>query len=57
MMVLFPETQLKAQEEIDQVIGSNRLPVIKDRDQLPYVDALVKEVFRIFTVVPMGERC
>jgi len=53
-MVLYPECQIKAQEEIDRVIGSNRLPTVADQERLPYVNALVKEALRIHTVVPMG---
>lgn len=41
MMTLFPEVQKKAQEELDRVIGPDRLPEFKDRDQLPYINALV----------------
>ncbi|KJZ72337.1 hypothetical protein HIM_08263 [Hirsutella minnesotensis 3608] len=53
-MVMFPEVQKKAQEEIDRVIGSERLPNHSDRDQLPYLDALTKEVSRWSPVTPMG---
>lgn len=41
-MVLHPEVQQKAQEEIDRVIGSDRLPSHSDRENLPYVDGIVK---------------
>ncbi|KAH6995360.1 cytochrome P450 [Ilyonectria destructans] len=53
-MTLHPEAQRKAQAEIDQVVGKNRLPNLSDRDSLPYVDALVKEVLRWHPVAPMG---
>lgn len=53
-MVMFPEVQRKAQEEIDRVIGPGRLPCLEDRGQLPYIDALTREVGRWSTVVPMG---
>ena len=39
-MTLFPDVQKKAQEEMDRVIGPNRLPKMSDRAALPYVDAL-----------------
>jgi len=53
-MTLFPDVQKKAQAEIDAVVGNDRLPKFTDRSQLPYVDALAKEVFRWNTVVPLG---
>ncbi|KAI0072612.1 cytochrome P450 [Panus rudis PR-1116 ss-1] len=53
-MTLYPEAQQKAQAEIDSVIGSDRLPGLADRDQLPYVEALVKEVFRLNPVAPLA---
>jgi cytochrome P450 len=53
-MTLFPDVQKKAQAEIDAVVGNDRLPKFTDRSQLPYVDALVKEVLRWNIVVPLG---
>ncbi|KAL1948477.1 hypothetical protein VTO73DRAFT_12552 [Trametes versicolor] len=52
-MMLFPDVQRKAQWEIDAVVGGDRLPRIEDRDQLPYVGAVLKEVLRWRPVVPM----
>jgi hypothetical protein len=45
-MVLHPEYQLKAQEELDKVIGTARLPEFADRESLPYVECVYQEVFR-----------
>ncbi|KAI1826768.1 cytochrome P450 [Xylaria intraflava] len=53
-LTVSPDVQRIAQEEIDRVVGRDRLPTMADRDDLPYVDALVKEVYRWYTVVPMG---
>jgi len=53
-MTLYPEVQRKAQEEIDGVVGTDRLPSFQDRQNLPYVDAIVKEVLRWHPVAPMG---
>lgn len=53
-MIQFPEVQKKAQEEINRVIGMNRLPQIEDRDKLPYVESVVKEAFRWSPAVPLG---
>jgi cytochrome P450 len=53
-MNLYPEAQRKAQEEIDLVVGTDRLPGFKDREKLPFVDAIFKEVLRWHPVAPMG---
>ncbi|KAK7458752.1 hypothetical protein VKT23_009754 [Stygiomarasmius scandens] len=53
-MVLFPEVQRKAQEELDRVIGLHRLPSVQDRDHLPYIAAVQKEIYRWRTIVPLG---
>ncbi|KAK0479586.1 cytochrome P450 [Armillaria novae-zelandiae] len=53
-MVLFPEVQVKAQAEIDAVVGIDRLPGFDDRERLPYINALVLEVSRWHSVVPTG---
>ena len=53
-MTLYPQVQQKAQEEIDRVVGNKRLPKMDDHDNLPYVNALVKEVLRWHPVGPMG---
>lgn len=46
MMILHPEVARTAQQEIDTVIGRDRLPNFEDRPSLPYVDCIVKEVLR-----------
>ncbi|KII86266.1 hypothetical protein PLICRDRAFT_93731 [Plicaturopsis crispa FD-325 SS-3] len=53
-MTLYPEVQKQAQAEIDTVVGTHTLPTYTDRERLPYVDALVKEVLRWNTVVPLA---
>jgi cytochrome P450 len=53
-MILFPDASKKAQEEIDQVVGSDRLPGWDDSENLPYVRALVKEVLRWRAVNKFG---
>ena len=45
-MVLHPEVYRKAQEEVDQVIGADRLPTSADVDSLLFVNCIIKEVFR-----------
>ncbi|KAJ3509589.1 hypothetical protein NLJ89_g5143 [Agrocybe chaxingu] len=53
-MVLYPDAMRKAQEEMDAVIGPERLPKYSDRDNLPYTNALIMEVMRWHAVAPLG---
>ncbi|KAH7720059.1 Protein CYP-14A3 [Aphelenchoides avenae] len=41
-----PDVQRKAQEEIDQVVGSERLPSVADKSNLPYLGAVIQEILR-----------
>lgn len=52
-MVLHPEVQIKAQEEIDRVVGDSRLPDFSDREKLPYVEAVYLETLRWRPTVPL----
>jgi cytochrome P450 len=53
-MALYPEVQRAAHAEIDAVLGDSRLPDFSDEDKLPYVGAVLKEVFRWHPVAPLG---
>ncbi|KAF8752322.1 hypothetical protein RHS01_07760 [Rhizoctonia solani] len=53
-MLHHPEVQKAAQDEIDRMVGSNRLPGFTDRDSLPYVEAIYKEVLRWQPLAPIG---
>ncbi|KAF9446025.1 cytochrome P450 [Macrolepiota fuliginosa MF-IS2] len=53
-MVSYPQVQKKAHEELDRVLGHGRLPEFADKDSLPYLDAIVKEVFRWKPTTPIG---
>ncbi|KAI1792771.1 cytochrome P450 [Ganoderma leucocontextum] len=46
-LVRNPEVLKKAHEEIDRVVGRDRLPTLDDRPNLPYVEAIIAEVARI----------
>ncbi|KZS91604.1 cytochrome P450 [Sistotremastrum niveocremeum HHB9708] len=54
LMTLNPDAQKRAQDEISSVVGSDRLPQLSDRERLPYVDALIQEVFRFHPGGPLG---
>jgi cytochrome P450 len=45
-MLLHPEVQKKAQQEVDSVVGCDRLPDFLDIPHLRYLSAVVKEVLR-----------
>jgi hypothetical protein len=45
-MLIHPEVQLRAQEEIDSIVGVDRLPDFSDIPRLPYLSAIVKETLR-----------
>ena len=45
-MLHFPDVYHKAQEEIDRVIGHERLPELADRVALPYFEAVIMELYR-----------
>ncbi|KAI0330737.1 cytochrome P450 [Cubamyces sp. BRFM 1775] len=53
-MLLHPEVQKRAQEELDIVVGPDRLPQFTDRASLPYVNAVVKEALRWHNITPFG---
>ncbi|KIJ14474.1 hypothetical protein PAXINDRAFT_24300, partial [Paxillus involutus ATCC 200175] len=53
-MVLNPNVQSKAQEEIDRVVGSGRLPNFDDRPNLPYVEGVYLETLRWRPALPLA---
>ncbi|KAF9784339.1 cytochrome P450 [Thelephora terrestris] len=54
LMALHPEFQKKAQKEIDQLLGRDRLPTLADQDDLPYIWAIVKEIYRWHVPLPIN---
>ncbi|KAL1707952.1 cytochrome P450 [Schizophyllum commune] len=50
----YPEVQAKAQAELDAVVGRERLPTPADRDSLPYIGAICKELDRWIPVAPLA---
>ena len=48
-MVLYPAAAKKAQAELDRVIGKDRLPVLGDRPDLPYITAFL--MVRCFDII------
>ena len=54
-MLSFPEHLKKAQEELDRVVGPDRLPSWEDEEQLPYLMACIKESMRLNPAATIGE--
>ncbi len=50
-MLKHPEVQRRAQLEIDEVVGTDRLPTFDDIEDLPYVRGVCAEVLRCVVAV------
>lgn len=53
-MALHPDVQKKAQKALDEVVGDQCLPDFTDFRRLPYLAAVVNEVFRWHPVTPFA---
>ena len=51
---MHPEIVRLAQQELDEVLGGERLPDFLDKPRLPYISAIVKEVLRWRPPNPLG---
>ena len=49
----YPQWQERIQQELDEVVGRDRLPSISDRGHLPILEAFIIEVMRHTSVIPM----
>ncbi|KAM7257872.1 hypothetical protein ACFE04_013613 [Oxalis oulophora] len=55
-LINHPDIMKKAQQEIEQVVGPNRLVTESDCPNLPYIQAIVKETFRLHSPIPVITR-
>jgi len=53
VLARYPHVVMKAHEEVDRVIGTDRMPTLADMPNLPYVNAIIEEVYfsRIFPLL------
>jgi len=52
--ILYPDAVKKAHEELDSVIGPERLPTFEDMERLPYVNAFILELLRWKPISPIA---
>jgi hypothetical protein len=55
-LLLNPHAQQQAHGELDRVVGHDRVPNFGDYDELVYIRALVKEIFRWRPITGIGMR-
>ena len=53
-MASYPDVQARVHAELDDVIGSGRMPCMNDRGNLPYLESTIAEVLRIRAIVPLS---
>ncbi|KAH9033943.1 cytochrome P450, partial [Lactarius hengduanensis] len=53
-MIAHPEVQKRAHIELDTVVGRSRTPTFSDAPNLPYIQAIVKEVLRWRPALPFS---
>lgn len=53
-MISFPDVQKRAQAELDEVVGRDRLPTFSDYEHLHYIRAIIQEIARWWPVTPLG---
>ncbi|PQQ03585.1 licodione synthase-like [Prunus yedoensis var. nudiflora] len=55
-LINHPNVLKKVREEIDRVVGNKRLVVESDGPNLPYIQAIIKETFRLHPPVCLVTR-
>ncbi|XP_068169199.1 cytochrome P450 2J6-like [Antennarius striatus] len=53
-LTAYPQMQERCQEEIDKVLDGKDQASFEDRDQMPYVQAVLHEIQRVGNIAPLG---
>jgi 26-hydroxylase len=53
-MLRNPDVKRRVQEELDAVVGRNRLPNMEDMARLPYTETTILETLRMSSIVPLA---
>ena len=53
-LITYPEIQRQLHDELDNVIGRNRLPTLTDIPSLPLLQATVYELLRVTSIAPLA---
>uniref|UniRef100_A0A8C8RYY7 Uncharacterized protein n=1 Tax=Pelusios castaneus TaxID=367368 RepID=A0A8C8RYY7_9SAUR len=54
ILLKHPEVEEKMTQEIGRVIGWSRMPAMEDQSQMPYTNAVLHEIQRFSSVIPMN---
>lgn len=54
LLIKHPHVTAKIQKEIDVVVGRQQSPCLKDRNFMPYTDAVLHEIQRYVDLIPTG---
>jgi len=53
-MIMYPDVQKRMHDELDRVVGRDRLPTFEDCENMPYLQAMVREIIRWRPIDPLG---
>ena len=54
-LIADPDMQQRIRDEIIATCGEDRLPMYSDRSAMPFTEAFILEVQRLYTMLPLGE--
>ncbi|XP_007537967.3 cytochrome P450 2F5-like [Erinaceus europaeus] len=54
ILLKYPQVAAKVQAELDEMVGRARAPSLEDRRRLPYTNAVLHEIQRFISVLPLG---